>query len=111
MKMITLPRLRLAQLQSLTESLLGICNDIPALAKPVEEVSVLFPEFKEAMLKEQASATNKKTRDKSRDGFISGLMYGIESEMCYPHTSQEANGYSGSFCATLFGFMVPVISV
>ena len=89
MEMIHLPQLRLAQLQSLTESVFTICDPIEVLASEKTKLQVAFDDFKAGMVKDKASS-DKSTLDKTRDNRVSGFMYGVKSEKFFPQPSKEA---------------------
>lgn len=88
MEIISIPQLRLAQLQTLAERTLTIVKPITSLADPTVKVQAALDQFKEGMLKE-TTASDKKTLDKTRDGLISGFMFAIKSEEYYPSATAE----------------------
>lgn len=83
-KMISIPRLKLAQLQTLTESALSIASPIALVADQIAETQTVFDDFKEGLLKDQA-ASDKKTLDQTRDKLISGFMLGVKAENNFGH--------------------------
>ena len=56
MKLIILPRLRLAQLQAITETTLTICKNLTQVASEMLGIENVFNPFKAGMLKDQVSA-------------------------------------------------------
>ncbi len=84
MQMINLPQLRLAQLQTLTEGIIEIVKNLGEVAPQVQGVNAAFTNFQEGMTK-NASASNKKTLDRTRDQLNSGFFKTVESEALYPH--------------------------
>lgn len=90
MEMIHVPRLRMNELQTLSESSLSITGAIPEVANERQKVETELTAFKEGMLKSQASAEGKRTIDKERDRYVSGLAYNIKAERFYPYTEEES---------------------
>ncbi|MEM9339253.1 MAG: DUF6261 family protein [Bacteroidota bacterium] len=88
MTILSLPQLRLAELQSLTESLLPIATPLTEVGPQTQQVSEAFETFKQGMIK-NAAASDKKTLDKTRDQLTSGLLYGVQSELLFPPTGTE----------------------
>lgn len=89
MQTINLPQVRLAQLQTLTESVIGITQPLTEVAAQVQNVTEAFTAFQEGMTK-TTSASNKKTLDRTRDLINSGLFKSVEAEQFYPHDADEA---------------------
>lgn len=85
MKMLILPRLKMAELQSFAEGFLSMVQPHPELTAQVQAVTQSYDVFKKGMLKNQASS-EKKTLDRTRDVYISGLLYTIVAEKAFPHT-------------------------
>lgn len=83
-RMISIPRLRLAQLQTLTESSLRIATPITEVATQVADVQAAYDKFLEGIQKDQA-ASDKQTLDKTRDRLISGFMLDVRAEDNFPH--------------------------
>ncbi len=90
MEIITLPRLRIAELQSLTEASLDICKPFTELEEQKQKVEKEFVAFKEGVSKKQAGAEVKKTVDKERDRYNSGFFFDIKAETYYPYTDEAA---------------------
>ncbi len=82
--MISIPRLRMAQLQTLTESAIALVTPIAIVSDQVAVVQAEFDKFKESLQKDQA-ASDKKTMDQARDRLISGFMFDVKAEDNYPH--------------------------
>ncbi|MBU2886054.1 hypothetical protein KO507_09805 [Gilvimarinus agarilyticus] len=83
MNIITIPQLRLGQLQSLTEQTLKITAPFEVLAPYTASVQAAFDPFLTGMQKE-TSASDKKTLDRTRDRYLSGFFYSMEAESYYP---------------------------
>jgi DNA repair exonuclease SbcCD ATPase subunit len=90
MEIITLPRLKIAELQSLTASTLKICEPLTEVDEQIQKVETEFTSFKEGMLKNIATANGKKTIDKERDRYNSGFFFDIRSQMYYPYEDPAA---------------------
>lgn len=90
MDIIRLPRLRIPELQTLTESTLKICEPLTEMAEYREKVETEFTNFKEGVLKNYISAKEKTTIDKERDRYNSGFCYAIKSEFHYPYEDVNA---------------------
>ena len=89
MEIITLPRLKIAELQSLTETSLKICAPLAEVEEQKQKVEKEFATFKEGVLKNQAK-TEKNTIDKERDRYNSGFFLDIRAETYYPYTDKAA---------------------
>lgn len=91
MEIIRLPRIKIAELQTLCELSLAICTPFTneELKKQIQLVEKEFDAFKKGILKNQAK-TLKKITDKERDGYISGLFFDIKAETYYPYTDKAA---------------------
>ena len=89
MEIITLPRLRIAELQSLTEATLKICEPLAEVDKQKKQVEKEFVPFKEGVLKSKAVA-EKTAVDKVRDRYNSGFFFDIKAETYYPYTDKTA---------------------
>lgn len=87
--MLSLPQLRLAQLQTLTEGVLQITQNLTEVSAQVEAVKAAYTSFQKGMTKATA-ASDKKTLDRTRDFLNSGFLKGVESEQLYPHTEADA---------------------
>lgn len=85
MKLLNVPRFRLAILQALCENTLIICKDIAEVTIEYGIVDVTLQDFKKGMTKDQASAEDKFRLDKNRDKFISGFMSGVNAEEKFPN--------------------------
>ena len=89
MEIITLPRLRIAELQSLTEATLKICEPLTEVEEQKQQVEKEFVPFKEGVLKSKAVA-EKTVVDKVRDRYNSGFFFDIKAETYYPYTDKAA---------------------
>lgn len=87
-KMIAIPRLKLAQLQTLTESTLSIAAPITVVANQLTALQTTFDQFLEGLQKDRA-ASDKATLDKTRDQIISGFMLHVRAEDNFPHTDES----------------------
>lgn len=85
MILITLPGLRLGQLQTIGENSIDICKDIPEVAPEMAKVNSSFVAFKEGMLKDKASAAKKGKLDLKRDLVVSGFMNVVFEERKFPN--------------------------
>jgi len=90
MKLITLPRLRMAQLQMLVENVLNICSNLTEIKKEVKNVKSNFEDFKEGMLKRRPTSEDKKGLDKIRDNMVTAFTQSINAETYFPHKEPEA---------------------
>ena len=90
MEIIDLPRLRIAELQTLTESTIAICSPFSEVGEQLTEVNKEFTVFKEGVLKKQAGAETKSAVDKIRDRYNSGFFLDIKAETYYPYTDKAA---------------------
>ena len=89
MDVLTVPKLRNHELQTVTKDLLNICNGLTKLKEPLDIVSEIFDRFKGGMTKEKASASSKKELDNTRDVFTSSFVKAVMAEQYYPHTEKE----------------------
>lgn len=83
MNIITIPQLKLGQLQSLTEQTLTITEPFAVLAPYASVVQAAFESFLTGMQKD-STASDKRTLDRTRDQFLSGFFFGITAESYYP---------------------------
>lgn len=88
MKLIEIPRLRLAQLQTLCELSIAICKSIVEVATILLKVESLFQTFQTAMLKVKASASEKQGLDHTRDDLLSGFLHAVYGENKFPHEDE-----------------------
>lgn len=80
MKIIILPRLRLGQLQAITNGTLTICKSLVQFASSLLGVENAFVPFKAGMLKNDASADQKGKLDQTRDKRVSGFFGALNAE-------------------------------
>ncbi len=85
MKLIKLPRLRLAQLQIISESTLTMTEKTAELAVSRQNVENAFTPFVTGMLKDKASAEKKRELDQSRDNRTSGFFAALYAEENFDH--------------------------
>ena len=90
MEILTLPRLKIAELQTLTEAVLKICAPLTEVPKEKQEIEKEFAHFKEGVLKNLAPADDKRTIDKERDRYNSGFFADIRAETYYPYNDAAA---------------------
>lgn len=88
MELIKVPRLRLTLLQTLAESTISICQKFPALNTVLQLAITVFETFKQAMVKEKASAKDKKRLDHERDEVLTGFVLNVKSELKFPHQDE-----------------------
>lgn len=84
MKLLTVPQVQLAQLQSLTETLIRFIEPHEELTPHLTTVKELFVTFQEAIVKEDA-VSNKRTLDRTRDLITYGMMQNVEVELLFPN--------------------------
>lgn len=88
MEIIKLPRLRLAQLQTVTVMTIKLCKSLVAFASSVLAVENAFEPFKEGMKKHQTSAEKKSELDVIRDTRLSGLFAAVFTENKFPNEDE-----------------------
>ncbi|MCV9387044.1 DUF6261 family protein [Reichenbachiella ulvae] len=84
MEVLKMPRLRMAQLQTLTNGVLKTTEDLKEVAAPVAEVQSRFLVFKDGMTRSDASS-DKETLDRTRDNLNTGFFNGVLSEQFFTH--------------------------
>ena len=87
MEIISIPQLRLGQLQTLADKSLEITQPIALVAEAHAAAKGAYDRFLIGMQKE-AAASDKKTLDKTRDAQVSGFMFGIKAETYFPHSEE-----------------------
>lgn len=90
MKLITMPRIRLAQLQTLTEDIIQIVTPLTEVSSETAALSDAFSVFQQGMVKNQAYS-DKFTLDSSRDNITSGFFKSVESELLFPVEESSKN--------------------
>ncbi|TAJ06852.1 hypothetical protein DMA11_22360 [Marinilabiliaceae bacterium JC017] len=85
MELISLPRLRVKELQTVGEKSLSICAGIIEVEPAARKVETILEVYKKGVRKDQASAGEKKGLDKIRDRFVSGFTADLNAEMYFPH--------------------------
>jgi hypothetical protein len=93
MDIIRIPKMKMAQLQTVGDSSVEICKSIPEVEPAVSQVETALTGFKEGMLKDKASAAKKKESDLIRDRLLSGFMHDVKAEQLFPYkdeTEKEA---------------------
>lgn len=85
MELIKLPQMRLAQLQSFTDSTLSITTPLPEVSTQVQRIQAAYTEFLKGMTKTNA-ASDKKTLDKTRDLVNAGFFKNVEAEQLFPYS-------------------------
>lgn len=88
MRLIQVPRLRLARLQTLAETTIKICLNIVALGDALKNVQDALISFKQGMLKDRTSTKDKKRLDFKRDEFLTGFIGNVHSEQKFPHDDE-----------------------
>ncbi|TRX64588.1 DUF6261 family protein [Carboxylicivirga sp. M1479] len=90
MELLNLPRLRLKELQTVSENSVRICDAIPEVQPAVKKVKEAIADFKASMQKEKVPAATKSELDKKRDKLIYGLVLRIKSDSHYPFTGEKS---------------------
>lgn len=85
MKLIILPRLRLAQLQTVSENTLTITEETAELAVNRQDVENAFTPFLAGMLKDKTTAEKKRELDLRRDKRTSGFFNALYAEEDFDH--------------------------
>lgn len=94
MKLIKLPRLRLAQLQSLAVNTLIMCKNLVQFAASLLGIENTLKAFKEGMQKDEASAERKSELDQIRDSRLSGFFAVVFAENKFPNEDETVlNAY------------------
>lgn len=88
MKILKLPLYRLGQLQTVGDSSVDICEGIPEIAPELAKAKVSLAAFKQGMLKDKASAEEKRELDLKRDRIVSGFMNVVYEEQKFPNEDQ-----------------------
>jgi len=84
MQLITVPKLRIAQLQSFTQSVLDITEGLSEISAQVTAVNTQFELFKAGMTRSDAES-DKLTLDRTRDNLNSGFFKNVQAEQLYPY--------------------------
>jgi uncharacterized cupin superfamily protein len=66
-----------------------ICENIPELTEPLEEVKTVLNPFKEGMRKANVYSTERNLKDKVRDNFTSAFMQCAKGEKDFPYENDE----------------------
>lgn len=90
MELITLPKMRINQMQAFAEKCITICKPFKALAPAIKAVENVYESFVESMQKDKASEYDKKEFDRKRDAILTGFYGAIRSEKNFPHTDSNA---------------------
>lgn len=85
MELLTLPKLRLNQLQTVSEYCLEICSESTQLEVAVGNVNAQLILFKAGMTKEKASAADKKELDYDRDNLTLNFIKAVKAESNFPY--------------------------
>ncbi len=88
MDIISIPQLKLGQLQSLTESSLSITASLTAVVVERQKVEDAFNTFLEGMKKEGANS-DKSTLDKTRDNLLAGFFFSVKAEEYFPNGDES----------------------
>ena len=99
LEMLSVPRVRVAELQSLAEHALMICSRHGQLQAATEKVHTELNEYRAGMQRKPASAAVKADLDKVRDRLITGLFFRIRAEENFPHESPEAKVHLANLSA------------
>lgn len=87
MEMIILPALRLAQLQTVTTSVIEYTENLTEVESEVGKVQSAFTNFQQGMTKGSV-ASDKKTLDKTRDRLNTGFFTSVEAEQYFPQQEE-----------------------
>ena len=87
MELLTLPKLRHQQLQTVTEDSLKICEGLTQLQVPIDKVNLQFERFKGGMTRDKATATEKKELDNTRDHLVANFIKAVVAESYFPHNN------------------------
>lgn len=90
MDLLNIPNIRVNQLQTLGESSLEICQNLPEIAPSAETVKQALDKYLAGMTREKASAAEKKKLDKIRDRLVSGFIRQVKAEQLFPHENEQA---------------------
>ncbi len=88
MDIIKIPKMKMAQLQTVGDSSVEICKSIPEVELAVNQVEITLTSFKEGMIKDKASAAQKKEFDLIRDRLLSGFMHDVKAEQLFPYEDE-----------------------
>jgi hypothetical protein len=88
MVIIKIPKMKMAQLQTVGDSSIKICEPIPEVEPAVNQVKTALAAFKEGMLKDKASAAKKRELDLIRDKLLSGFMHDVKAEQLFPYEDE-----------------------
>jgi len=91
MEIISIPQLKLSQLQHLAEDSLRITASIALLSDQRGQVKSAFDVFVAGMKKDNATS-NRKTLDRTRDQLVSGFFFAIKAEEYHPYTDAGVIG-------------------
>ncbi|MBU2887942.1 hypothetical protein KO507_19410 [Gilvimarinus agarilyticus] len=80
----------MAQLQTFTEDVLKITQNLTEISTQVGQVQSHFGTFKGGMTRDQASS-DKPTLDRTRDSLNTGFFNGVVSEQMFPHAPAAAD--------------------
>jgi hypothetical protein len=85
MDLLTTPKLRLGQLQSLGESSIDYCDGLTEIEPEWAKANSSYIAFKASMTKVRVTAKKKRALDVSRDRKVTGFMNVTEEERKYDH--------------------------
>ena len=89
MDIIRIPKMKMAQLQTVGDRSVEICKPIPEVEPAVTQAETALTDFKEGMLKDKASAAEKKEIDLKRDRLVSGFMHDVKAEQLFPYEDEN----------------------
>lgn len=89
MELITVPRLRIGELQALTENALKICKPLAELKEEATIVEANLKQLTASIMKEKASSADRQELDRTRDKLITGLFLCLQSDSCYPYADDQ----------------------
>lgn len=89
MELLTLPRLRNNQLQTVSDDTIKISVGLPQLESHIPKVKKQIKRFKTGMTKEKLSASDKKKLDSSRDELAACFIRAVKIESHFPHKDEN----------------------
>ena len=111
MKPLFIPRVRLNQLQALLETTLKECSVLTAIERKLAALLIIAEMFKQAMIRDAASATSKTALDGFRDRRTSAFMHAVEAEMVFPHTDEAILKALNQLAEVLFSYDYEIIKL
>lgn len=98
-ELMSVPRIRMALLQSLAENILSIAGRHGQLQTEINIALRELEIFKSGMQRHTVSATDKIELNKVRDRMIAGFFHQVRSEQCFPYETPDAQTQLASLVA------------